>query len=291
MELCYMACLSRGGSNLLAALMHGNPSIYAIALRSWRHFINADGANIKGLIRHIRDTKKSIYFRGGFAKNLRKVDMLLIDKFIDKRIVKPPSNGKVITLIRNPFAIVNSMHSYAKKYKFKAWVQNPSRAVDVANRFVNLVRFSNKSEHSKMFSFDELLVNINDSLKKVYEHLGIQFKPHDSFKSTFGEYGCVRCGGPFKIVNSNCSDASRVLRANDLAYDIEPHFYCAKDDELTLGYGGFNPCREIGTPRSWVGKLNTNLYKAVYNQLLNKLGKRVAKSLASDKVILSELDD
>jgi len=284
MRYCYVACLSRGGSNLLAALMHNNPVVYAVAKRDWRRFYKSKVLT-PGILGHVAKTKKSIYFRGGFYKNLDDINVFMLDKFLEKGFgFKIPPHDNVVGLIRNPFAIINSMNRYGHKYKFKQWCMTPAKVYRVINnRFVSLIRYCNSHQNAKLFWFNDIVTDTNAVINEVSVFLGIEPHTHISFSKTFNDNGCVHCGGEFSTVMSDCADASNVLLERGMKYRPSNHFYCPKCKLLTLGYGSFNPCKEIKQPEGW-SQIPDNLRKAVRSVLIKEFGKKIATRFEKNNI-------
>jgi len=285
MKRCYIACLSRGGSNLLAAIMHNNPAIYAVAKRDWCRFYKAKKLNSAGILKHVDETKKSIYFRGGFHKDLSRIEVLMLDKFLEKDFgFGIPKGDQVLGLIRNPFAVVNSMHRYGQKYKFKEWVMNPAKAQRVIkNRFIPLIRYCNSHKAAELFWFDDLIESPNRTIEQISGFLGINPHTHKSFAEVFDSNGCVYCGSKFTTKISDCSDASNVLLQRGLKYKPSGHFFCPCCKLLTLGYGSFNPHKELNEPAGW-HELPGNLKKQINAVLTNRLGRDAAAAFIKGSV-------
>jgi hypothetical protein len=283
----YVAGLSRGGSNLVAAVLHNNPAIYSVARRDWNdHRIGGELTNETQLIALLKKKKKSIYFRGGFKKNWSKVQYLLFDKYMEKwQKHWNTKDKKVITVIRNPFAIINSMRRFAAKHDWAGWTQDNKRINKYMTRFTQLLRFAKTEDCIVMF---EEFINDKDAvLAKISDKLSIPETPA-TFRDAF-QNGCVHCGDKLESKITDCADASTVLTERKLKFSPSEHYYCPKCKIFTLGYGGFNPYREIVTPKTWQDEMPGALVKKVQKHLDKAFGEKVAGKFLHNQFTIQDL--
>jgi hypothetical protein len=286
----YISALSRGGSNVIAALLHNHEELYTVARRDWSQFRNKGSINIPKLSEHLSKTKKSIYYRGGFQKDLSKVKYFVFDKYLEKDFdFKCPEKDLVLTVVRNPFAIVNSMDNFGKKYDFKAWRQNKKTINKIIGfRFVEMIK-NCRGRNKITIQFEDLIKDYNKVLADVHTGIGVPYIPHTSFEEVFANNGCIYCGGKFKVEETDCSDASTVLVERNLKFAPRLHFCCENDNAFTLGYGGFNPCQEISEPKGWRDSMTESNYECVYSHISDKLGEDIAKKFSDNNVTLNDI--
>ncbi len=280
----YIAALSRGGSNVLSALLHNHENLYVIAKRHQKELRNDD------FLEYISKTKKSIYFRGGFKKDMSKIKFYVFDKYLEYKFnLKCRKNDFVITSIRNPFAITNSMDQFGKKYDFDTWKQDEKTVEQIIGfRFARMIR-NCVGKNKIIVFFDDLINNYNKVLSNIYKNIGVRDISHISFKNVFETNKCCYCGGEFTIKETDCVDASTALTVRKLKFPSSAHFFCENDNCFTLGYGGFNPCREIIKPEPWESNIQQDLYEYVYSNLSKSLGENLAKKFANNSVKMEDI--
>ena len=285
-----MACLSRGGSNLVAAALHNNPAIYSVAMRDWRPHASGGRINMCSLGQFTRRTKKSIYFEGGFKKDLGKVRYAAFDKYLEKGMGHPYKSPVILGIVRNPFAVINSLNKVGTKYHFDAWKQDKKKIHKIIRqRFVPMLRHMFSTPGCITIQFEKFTNDPQHYLDKITEFIGVESGPA-SFKWAFESNGCVYCGGKFTKKRTGTARASHTLTERGLSYPPSDHYYCGRCDKVTLGYGNFNPYMEISCPSGWQS-MPANLRKITLKCLVNVFGNEIAAKFHSDSYGLDMLYD
>lgn len=285
-----LASVSRGGSNAFAAAMHSHPSICSVARRVWENHRTKLYIDINSLYASVCRTKKTIYYSGGHKKNMFDVRCFVLDKVFEKRkCVEVDCVVKCVAVVRNPFAVVNSMHWFHKMYGFDAWKQTRGNINKfISGRFKSLLFFCLRPD-CKVVLFDDFMSNSSVVLSAVFKFVGVGNYVFESFDKVFADFGCLHCGDEVTAKKTDGSVVSGVLKKSKKKFPLTDHFYCERCDCFTLGYGGFNPCLGLRCSTDWQVTMPKQLKNITYSVLSNVCGKNIADKFVNNKIVVEDI--
>lgn len=241
----------RSGSNLFAALLHNNPAVFSI---------NSGGGNKRRSKDFDYALKYSIYPRADLYKSPDKIKYYLLDELkpLDIGLINQLTvqidhyvmGNRTIVCFRNPFGVLASMQKFHEKYNRPSWIISEENAVREITTFKALINFAKIGKVFPVF-MDKFVLDIDDYLRRICEFIGVDYFPDmGNFSKVFAS-SRSRAEGRFV---EGVSDLIIGGFFQNIKLDKEEKVYvCDVTKEPALGFGGFNPHKNIAPERflSW----------------------------------------
>lgn len=279
----YVYGVPRGGSNLFCSLLHNHDNIAAInhaTTTRLMHAMYGRGKTGQEMINRF----DLIYPTGGFLKDVQKVTHIAFDKvhwvpksgnsYVDlsQRIVdRGEADG--IVLVRHPLAVLSSMEKFHRKYGRPEWSLTRPGAASFLQRYFLPQLLLLKQSKTVGVVIEEFVQDLQANYSSLCREVGLPFHPRFAdFETTF-KLSRTWSGSCFEVHKREIPLHGSFFSSKAMKAPVQ-HVYCdPKTDELTIGYGMFNPIKAIDYSRliEYRGTIDWNTEGALRDVFLKSM--------------------
>ena len=144
------------------------------------------------------------------------------------------------------------------------------------------IEFDWYKSFDRIILLEDFIQDLPIKMKEFYNNYELEYSEcNSSFYKTFKSNGFSK-----KQVNDITTDDFPLVSEEELCL-YKSGEYFTDNEELTYGYGGFNPCQKISWDRlnSWQDKMDKNTKNVIFNSLKAKLGLDLATAFLENNTL------